>query len=508
MDRAIDYWRRQPAFCVGLAIAALVLVRIIAVIVTPLEIGPDEAQYWRWSRTLDWGYYSKPPLIAWAIALTTGLFGNGEWAIRLSAPIAHGLAGFFLFLLGRSAFDARVGAWSAALYLFMPGVWLSSTIMSTDALLLPLWSAAMLCLWRLRDQPALAHGALLGLALGLAMLAKYAALYLFIGAALAAIVDTPTRRALLSWSGLAALAVFIAVLAPNLVWNAANKFETLSHTTDNANWNNASFDFGHLGQFILDQMGVFGPLTFLVLAAGVAMLMRPSSGETFRRELWFASFIAPPLLVIMVQAVISRAHANWAATAYPAAAVLAASWIARPRWSVALKAGVALNVFLGLVFLVAWTVPSIGDAGGAANAYKRVRGWREATMALQKLAAQDGATALMFDDREVWHGVDYYGRNLDIPPVRAWRRGDEPHSYAEGAGTMRPGEDRKILIASVVPPFRDMIKADFDTIEPAGDLVIPLGPKRKRVLKLFLASGYHPKPRTPEFEAQFQGEDD
>ncbi len=327
-----DAWRRQPAICVGLVIAALVLVRIISVIITPLEIGPDEAQYWRWSRSLDWGYYSKPPLIAWAIALTTGLFGNGEWAIRLSAPIAHGLAGFFLFLLGRNAFDARIGAWSATLYLLMPGVWLSSTIMSTDALLLPLWAAAMLCLWRLRDCATLANGALLGLALGLAMLAKYAALYLFIGAFLAAIVDKPTRRALVSWSGLAALVVFIAVLAPNLVWNAANKFETLSHTTDNANWNNATFDFGHFGQFVLDQMGVFGPLTFLALAAGAVMLIRPSSGEALRRGLWLTAFIAPPLLVIVVQAVISRAHANWAATAYPAAAILVASWIARPRW--------------------------------------------------------------------------------------------------------------------------------------------------------------------------------
>ena len=66
-----------------------------------------------------------------------------------------------------------------------------------------------------------------------------------------------------------------------------------------------------------------------------------------------------------------------------------------------------------------------------------------------------------------------------------------------------------MLVASVVPSFREMIKADFDTIEPAGDIVIPLGPKRKRVLKLFLASGYHPKPRTPDFEAKYNaGNDD
>ena len=38
------------------------------------------------------------------------------------------------------AFDNGAGAWAAAIYLLMPGVWLSSTIMSTDAVLLPAWS--------------------------------------------------------------------------------------------------------------------------------------------------------------------------------------------------------------------------------------------------------------------------------------------------------------------------------------------------------------------------------
>ncbi len=503
MDRAIDFWRRNPSATVALAIGALVALRIAAVIASPLQLGPDEAQYWRWSRVLDWGYYSKPPLIAWLIAATTAIFGDGEWAVRLSAPIAHGAAGYFLYCLGRQAFGARIGVWAAVVYLLMPGVWLSSTIMSTDAVLLSMWAAALLCFWRLRDQPSVLNGALLGLALGFAMLAKYAALYLFAGAIIAAIVDQPTRKSLLSWAGLAALAVAILVLAPNLAWNAANKFETVSHTTDNANWGNATFDPGHLGQFLVDQMAVFGPLCVLVFGAGCVLLVRPRDKNAFTRELWLLAFILPPLLVILAQSVISRAHANWAATAYPAAAVLVASWIARPRWGFAVKAAVALNLTLGLVYVIGWAAPSLGDSLGGANAYKRVRGWKETAAELGAITAKDHATAVMLDDREVWHGVDYYARNLPLPPIRAWRRGDEPHSYAEQAGTMRPGEDAKVLIASIVPNFRAMIRGDFASIEPAGYLTIPLGPKRKRVLKLYLASGYHPRPRTKEFEAKY-----
>jgi hypothetical protein len=110
---------------------------------------------------------------------------------------------------------------------------------------------------------------------------------------------------------------------------------------------------------------------------------------------------------------------------------------------------------------------------------------------------------LMFDEREVWHGVDYYGRNSPLPPVRSWRRSDHPRSHAEEAGALLPGEDARVLVASVRADFRPRIRADFDAIEPVGTLTVPLGPKKTRELKLYLASGYHPLPRTAEYEAKF-----
>ncbi|HWA31259.1 MAG TPA: hypothetical protein VG867_09170, partial [Rhizomicrobium sp.] len=48
-----------------LIVAAITLVRVLALIFSPLNLYPDEAQYWWWSLTPDWGYFSKPPVIAW-----------------------------------------------------------------------------------------------------------------------------------------------------------------------------------------------------------------------------------------------------------------------------------------------------------------------------------------------------------------------------------------------------------------------------------------------------------
>ena len=40
------------------------VIRSIAIFASPLELGVDEAQYWAWSQTPDFGYFTKPPLIA------------------------------------------------------------------------------------------------------------------------------------------------------------------------------------------------------------------------------------------------------------------------------------------------------------------------------------------------------------------------------------------------------------------------------------------------------------
>lgn len=512
MNALNDLWRRNPAGCVALLIGLVVAIRIAVMIATPLEIGPDEAQYWRWSRTLDFGYYSKPPLIAWVIAASTAVFGDGEWAIRLFSPILHGVAAFFLFLLGRQAFDARIGAWSAAIYLLMPGIWLSSTIMSTDAVLLPFWAMALYFLWRFRDSPTLANAVLAGAAIGLSMLGKYAALYLYVGAGLTALIDKDMRKAALSPAGAVLIIASLVVLGPNLWWNFANDFATVSHTADNANLGEAGFDPLHIFDYLADQAAVFGPVTLLVLLAGFGLVVGRKDKPTTTRELWLLAFIVPPLVVIMGQEMMSRAHANWAATAYPAACVLVASWVgsafggetSRFKVSPVLKAGIALNVLIGTVFTVFWIAPQLADATRMSTSMKQVRGWKETVAQLDTRAAELGASAIVVDDRELWHGLDYYGRNHEHVPYRVWQRGDHPRSHAEEEGGIRSGDDTKALIASGATSQRAMIRQDFQSIEEVGYITIPLGPTRERKLKLFLASGYNRAPRTPEFEATYK----
>ena len=124
-------------------IFGLAVLRTVLMVMSPLNLHGDEAQYWAWAQELDWGYFTKPPMIAWVIAATTALFGDAEWAVRLSSPILHSLTAYIIFRTARFSFDAQTGFWAAFIYLLMPAVWLSSGIVSTDVPLLLCWVIAL-----------------------------------------------------------------------------------------------------------------------------------------------------------------------------------------------------------------------------------------------------------------------------------------------------------------------------------------------------------------------------
>ncbi|MBK8197265.1 MAG: glycosyltransferase family 39 protein [Acidobacteria bacterium] len=504
MPAALRLPRSPEARLVLGSLALLLAVRAAAVLTSPLDLYADEAQYWRWSQHLAWGYYSKPPMIAWVIHVMTALFGDSEWSVRLAAPFLHTVAAGFVFLAGRAMFSAKTGVYAALLYALMPAVTLASSVLSTDGVLMPFWCAGLYFAWRLRSGAGLAAAAPLGLALGLGILSKYAMLYFLIGLALACAVDAPMRRAMLSRAGAAALAVMAVVVAPHFAWNAANDFQTVGHTVDNANLGGDLFHPENALTFLADQMGVFGPVSFLALLAGLAG-WRLNGGSDAAPGRWLLCFVLPVLVFILGQAVLSRAHANWAATAYPGAGLLLASWFAR-RPAV-LWASLAVNALVAVIFLV---VPQLSPAQtralGIDNALKRTRGWDMAAEQLFAEAERTGATAVLVDEREAWHGLDFYGRDRTVPLI-SWRRYPGPKSFSERQPLDETNTGR-VLVASLHPGMRPKLRSDFESFEPAGQIRIDLGARGNgcpitRVLQLYIATGYNPPARTAEWEALY-----
>src|SRR6476661_9799404 len=68
---------------------ALTVLRVIGLHFSVVDLFFDEAQYWVWSRDLAFGYFSKPPLLAWIIAAFDPVCGSGEACVRLASPLFY-----------------------------------------------------------------------------------------------------------------------------------------------------------------------------------------------------------------------------------------------------------------------------------------------------------------------------------------------------------------------------------------------------------------------------------
>lgn len=478
----------------------LALARLMAMFRTPLELYPDEAQYWLWSRTLDFGYYSKPPMIAWAIWATTALGGDAEPWVRLSANLFQAGATFVVFLIGRRLYGAATGLAAAALYGLMPGVQLSALVAATDAPLLFFLSLTILAYVRLQEAPSrralVAAG--LGAALGLAFLSKYAAVYFLIGLAIHLAASKSARAAWTPPAAVAAVAAFAVVIAPNLAWNLTHGFATVQHTAQNAAWNGVQlFNLQAAGEFIGSQFGVFGPIPMGVLITGVALAVRRR--KLAPGDLTLLCFALPPLVIVTAQAFISRANANWSGAGYLAGAILVAAWLIRWRARGWLIGALALQGAVAALFLAGVILPRVADEAGLSNGLKRARGWAETTeVILDRAEREPGLTAIAVNNRFLFYAVSYYGRDRlggDAPPLASWLLMHGPRNQAETAAPLTPAIGRRVLMVSFEGWRRAEMQADF---AQAHDLEIGsvwLDPRHRRKVEMFVGQGFSPRPR-------------
>src|SRR6478735_1720252 len=104
----------NPGFAwVLLALVALTAIRIAGLYFSTVDLYFDEAQYWAWSRELAFGYFSKPPLLAWTIALAERVCGSSEACIRAPAPLLYFGTSLLVYATARTLYDSRIAFYAA-----------------------------------------------------------------------------------------------------------------------------------------------------------------------------------------------------------------------------------------------------------------------------------------------------------------------------------------------------------------------------------------------------------
>lgn len=430
--------------------------RIVALAFNGTELYMDEAQYWAWSRDLSFGYFSKPPLIAWLIYGTTSVCGDSEFCIRAPALALHLVTAVIVYALAARLYSDEVAFWSGLGYALLPAVSLSSGIISTDVPLLAAWALALFAFAGVLSAPTLGNTALLAAAIGVGLNAKYAMAY-FIVCAAVYFVLAPERRQRLAHPALwLALGGGLLLILPNIVWNFANGFATVNHTVENANWQGVSLHPGKALEFLLAQFGVFGPILFGALLVIVWRAVRQPADLAASDKLLIA-FSVPILVLVTTQGLISRAHANWAAPAYVAAVILVTAVMVRDGARIWMRASFAINGALALLIAAAtwqagrFSIPGIGDP------FARTLGSRAlADVVRQKLATAerngDPLRSVVTNERETAAVLAYYARDVGVP-ILSWRSEGAPRSYFEMTRPFSPGGLYPVLFVTQRAPL-------------------------------------------------------
>ncbi|MBX5453502.1 MAG: glycosyltransferase family 39 protein [Acidobacteriia bacterium] len=480
----------------GLLIAASAALRLM--LGAAVGLGVDESYMVAAGRRFAWGYYDHPPLAWWLAHLAASVFGT-EAGVAVRLPFIALFAGsqWLMFRFASRLYGAESGLWAAIALTLAPvfglttGGWVLPDGPLTAALL-----AAALALQRALAAKEGRWGAWLGAGLffGLALLSKYTALLVGLGALLYLLTTPDGRRWLARPQPYAAAAVAVIVFAPTLLWNARHGFASFAFQGGRAL--GAAFHpfapFTVLGGEALYLLPwIWAPMIVALFAAG-------RRGPEARAD-WLCFCLSLfPIVLFPIIAVWSRQRVlfHWAAPGYlflfPLLGRMLAEGVAVRRVWVRAWLGLSLGVWaLGLAAALSdlrWNWLEKFTHGK--DPVVEVLDWTPLRdeLASRGLLAKPGVfAALRWQDA----GKLAYALGSDVPVVCL---GNDPREFGliQNLAALR-GRDIVLIAPNYdFPRLQRAVEGRFQSLTALAPLQLPHAGKTALVLPAFLGRGFQP----------------
>lgn len=431
-----------------------------------LQLSPDEAYYWDWSRHLAFGYYSKPPMVAWLIAIFTRAMGVSEYTVRLPALFCGmGFLVFFYLLAYRlfGRLPARWGLFAAAL---TPIFTVFGLLMTIDPPLLFFWSGALYFGWQATAKNRLRHWLLLGLFCGLGLLAKQT--MLAFGAFYGLWLLFYRRDLLRSPGPWITLGLALLLWAPNLHWMATHHWITLKHTERHFR-EEGLYILGPV-RFLAEQAGVFSPLLFGLFLWASFMLFRRRDWRKRAELSYLWALSAWPYLAILPLSFFRKINANWPMPFFVAGLSLTAGVVFSLRGRIKARflrgfyvAGLILAFFSTALIYQLPRFPQKFPSQLAGLLF-RFYGWRELAHRVQKY--RRSREPLFTDNRAFAAELAFY--LPDHPQVCQVREGPFPRSQYHLWACPHPSSPSLWVSKGAKPPCPQGIFLDFGRLPLPG----------------------------------------
>jgi 4-amino-4-deoxy-L-arabinose transferase-like glycosyltransferase len=433
-----------------------------------LPLSVDEAYYHAWSLTPDWGYWTKPPLIAWAMGAVDSVCGPSAGCLRSVGVGGFSATALVIYALARRMQQTPAAASAAAIgFATLPLASFYGVAASTDALLLLCWTCAMYSLW-LALQGHTWGWLGLGLSAGLGLLAKYSMVVLGPSVALV-LLHRPWRHHWRQPGPYVAAALALLVFAPNLWWNLTHGMPTLQHTADISRGQAYSLNPQVMVGFLAEQALVGNVVLF---GTFVAWLVRKRWRDSDAG--WFVLMLSAPMMGVMaMQALLSRANANWAAPAHVAIAMAAVAMLWQKRSKAWLGAALAFNVLFAVLLYHGQTLirePLGLAASWRTDPYWALRNWPglqdQVRSALSQRQPLPQGWRVASDDRAVLAQLQW-GLQLPAGHAMGWMAQGVPMNHFDQRFALQTRSGPVLLITQA---SADLVKQQFPKAQPGPAL--------------------------------------
>jgi len=488
-----------------LLLAGVVTFRLVYLACDPFDLVHDEAYYWDWSRQLDYGYFSKPPMIAWIIWCSTTLFGDNEFAVRLPAVFFGTGSLLFLFWLARRLYDAQTAFWATLLAVLTPGNAAMSLVMTIDSPFLFFWAAASYCFWRLLqpEDRNLKWLVLTMVVIGLGLLTKQTMLALFVFGGIFVLLSPDDRiQAIRPRLYLCTLGALL-FLTPVIVWNYQHGWVTLEHTSEHFSTEQVSIGRRMVEslEFIGGQLGVITPVTFFLMAV-VGVLGLSQFHRLGRKERYLLCCGPLPLVFVLLLSLKQHLELNWPAPFFGTGLILVAAWALgkfslswspfTPRVGRLYHAAIVGGVFVAATYLMPFALQWSGMSGSKLDVVVRMRGWQELGQLVSETLDDHKAQQpimIVAEKRSTASELAFYLPSQ--PQVHVWSGHDLILSQYDlwGGPSDRVSHDI-VLVTGSSDPVPPALANAFTKVTRLEQVEVEVGSKRKHSVTLWRGEGF------------------
>src|SRR5215467_433354 len=423
-------WGMRPVHLALLGIALVTCFRLWYV--RCIDLVPDEAYFWVWSKHFALSYRDKGPLVAWTIGVSTHLFGDTVFGIRFFAVLLSAGTAFQLFRLAERLYDDRTAFWCVGVAAVIPLFAVGSILMTIDPLSVFFWAWGANLSWSAFETGKTRYWVLLGLAIGVGFLAKFINIVQLIGVALFLCWSRPHRHFLFSRRSLATLCAFGVTSFPVFWWNVETGWLHVQALHERSG---IQHSFGiHPWQFLqyLDEIfSVVSPLIMAGMFVAAIGLWRLACDQARVKHL-FGEFL-PVQIMFLLLGLNSKGEPHWIAPSLISGIILlVVFWrqlMARNRtwrWMIWPALGLSFVMTLFLHMVIFLRLPLKYDP------LRRAEGWLDFAKHVEKVRQETHPDLLIGNDRVPASMMQFYLPDHPFAYV-------QPEPYGKSQFTLWPG---------------------------------------------------------------------